>query len=123
MSINSLSNAALARRPDFEPQGRTPSSLSELAALTGPQPAPVNPNGQVGDEKASTTSTNTALQTITTYIPTEVLTLYVSAIAVLNTDRKGLWILFFSFLSATPLVVWIVFATKLKTSGKDIPIN
>src|SRR5262245_10441021 len=102
MSINSLSNAALARRADFEPADAVPQNLSEIAAAAGSTPQPVASGGapppQPGDGASA------ALQTLTTYIPTEVLTLYVSAIATLGSLRNaqgqdvGRWIPFFCFL-------------------------
>jgi hypothetical protein len=124
MSINALSNAALARRVDFEPAGRAPSNLSELATAAGGQPAPVNIEGGAGLGEAQATGANTALQTLTTYIPTEVLTLYVSALAVLKTDQEqGRWIPFWCFLAATPILVWIAFATKVKMAKRPIPAS
>lgn len=122
MSINALSNAALARRSDFEPRGRVPLNLSELATAAGVQPVPVHVEGGVGPHEAQATGAATALQTLTTYIPTEVLTLYVSALAVLNTGQeKGRWIPFWCFLAATPILVWIAFATKVKMAKRPIP--
>jgi hypothetical protein len=118
VSINALTNAALARRSDFAPEGRVPSSLNEIAMAAGATPAVVG-------GAPSATGPNTALQTLTTYIPTEVLTLYVSAVAVLNVggQEQGRWIPFWCFLAATPLVTWIAFATKVKTAGKPIPAS
>jgi hypothetical protein len=72
-----------------------------------------------------------ALQVITTYIPTETLTLYVAFLAVLrdaNTQRvdstSALWVFYF-FIAATPLFVWLVFAARLKTSGggRTLPLH
>jgi hypothetical protein len=78
MSINALTNAAVARRSDFQPEGAVPTSLAEIASAAVAAPVPV----AAGVPTAAATSAaasgpNTALQTLTTYIPTEVLTLYV----------------------------------------------
>ncbi len=127
MSINAMTNAAVARRPDFEPAGPPPQTLAEIAraAGTGPTPTPT-----AGQKPTPVTGTlDTALQTVTTFIPTEVLTLYVSAVAALGSlhtaehHDAGLWIAFYTFLVATPFLVWVAFATKLKTADKPIPIT
>lgn len=121
MSINALTNAAIARRPDFEPADRVPQNRAEIAAASGSPPAPVG--GEVQGN-----GLNTALQTLTTYIPTEVLTLYVSAVAALSDGTDAAhpwkrWLPFIAFLAGTPFLVWVAFATKLKTAGKTIPAS
>src|SRR2546426_12534889 len=88
---NALSNAALARRHDFEPAHTVPLSFRDIALAAGAPPSPIagKPGGgqrEGGAAGASPTAagsnaTNTALQTLTTYIPTEVLTLYLAAVA------------------------------------------
>lgn len=122
MSINALTNAALARRHDFAPASSVPKNLSEIAHAAGAPPEPA------GEPARPANGTNTALQTLTTYIPTEVLTLYVSAIAAVgpltvNGMPVGRWLPFWCFLVATPAVVWIAFATKLKAAGKNLPAS
>lgn len=112
MSISSMTNAALARRPDYPPAGRPPSSQAEIAGAADGAGQPENP-------------VTTALKVIVTYIPTEVLTLYVAVLAAIhNPERKELgpeWITFVCFLVATPVVVWLLFAAKVKSARKAIP--
>jgi hypothetical protein len=124
MSINAMTNAAMSRRPDFEPANRVPRNLEEIARATGVvPPAPADAAGQSGG------GVNTALQTLTTYIPTEVLTLHVAAVAALGPLKGehghniGRWLPFWCFLVGTPLVVWVAFATKIKAAGKAIPAH
>jgi hypothetical protein len=125
MSINAMTNAAVARRPDFEPAGPPPKTLADIARAAGTEPTATPTAGQQPASAAGTL--DTALQTVTTFIPTEVLALYVSAVAALGSlhtaEHKdvGLWISFYTFLVATPLLVWVAFATKLKASNKPIP--
>jgi hypothetical protein len=127
MSINAMTNAALARRPDFVPAGTLPKTLADIALAAGTPPTPAPTGGQQPAPAAG--GLDTALQTVTTFIPTEVLTLYVSALAVLgpmkNTEGHdlGRWIPFYTFLVATPILVWIAFATKLKATNKRIPTS
>jgi hypothetical protein len=66
-----------------------------------------------------------ALKLIATYIPTEVLTLYVAVLAAIRTQEpatKDLKLAFYSFLIITPLVVWLVYAAKVKAAGKKLPL-
>jgi hypothetical protein len=122
MSINALTNAALGRRHDFEPANAVPRSLKDIAHAAGATPKPI------AGRQDRANGTNTALQTLTTYIPTEVLTLYVSAIAAvgpvtINGLPVGRWLPFWCFLVATPLIVWIAFATKLRAAEKPLPLS
>jgi hypothetical protein len=141
MSINALTNAAVARRLDFQPEGTVPTSLAEIASAAVAAPVPVAvPSAMppaAGAPTAVATSAaasgpNTALQTLTTYIPTEVLTLYVSAIASLGPLtikigardlQVGRWLPFWCFFAATPLIVWLAFASKIKAAGRSIPLR
>jgi hypothetical protein len=134
MSINAMTNAALGRRLDFEPAGKVPKNLTDISKAAGAPPAPV-PGTQdaappAKDQAAEQSSAvNTALQTLTTYIPTEVLTLYVAALAALGPIQDshgreiGRWLPFWIFLVGTPLIAWIAFATKIKSAGRPIPLK
>jgi hypothetical protein len=132
MSINALTNAALARRPDFEPANRTPTGIAEIAQAAGAMPAPVAGPAPSG-APAPAQGVNAALQTLTTYIPTEVLTLYVAAVAALSLSPGAspgpsssplqVWLPFGIFLVVTPVIVWLAFATKIKSTGLGIPAN
>jgi hypothetical protein len=127
MSINASTNAALARRPDFEQGNAVPRNLAEVAIASGAPPRPAPSAG--GPPPPTTTSTNTALQAITMHIPTEVLTLYVAAVASLGSIKGpqgqeiGRWLPFWCFLVLTPLAHWLIFASKLKAAGKPIPLS
>jgi hypothetical protein len=73
------------------------------------------------------------------YIPTEVVTLYVAVAAALQppspadgvaaavaasavaASQRSLWIAFWCFFVATPLVVWVVYASKLTAAKKPLP--
>jgi hypothetical protein len=62
------------------------------------------------------------LRTVTTYIPTEVLTLYVAVVAALQpAGATPAWITFWCFLICTPVVVWVVYAIKAKTAKSPFP--
>jgi hypothetical protein len=127
MSISSLANSAAARRPDIGPADAVPNKVGEIAAAaaTPPENAPL--------QKQEASDVNTALHVLFGYIPTEIVTLYVAVQAALatTTTTNGVvnttaalssqWIAFVFFLVATPLVVWVVFANKLKAAGKPLP--
>jgi hypothetical protein len=152
MSINSLANAAAARRTDIG-SDEPPQNRSEIAAAAATPPE----NTPATKQQASGVST--ALNVVFGYIPTEVVTLYVAVAAALQpaaaagTDTVGagaaggsavgagaaaagagatavasaspaaLWIAFWCFFVATPLTVWVVYASKLKAAGKPLPVS
>lgn len=74
---------------------------------------------EVRDEDSGTVTQ--ALAIVMTYIPTEILTLYVPVLAALGaspTSKQGSeYIAFYSFLVATPLVVWLMTAARLRSQG------
>jgi hypothetical protein len=136
MSINSLTNAATARRPDFAPLNRVPNGLSEIATAAAGMPAAHQAGGaQPTDATTAANGVNTAMQVLFGYIPTEVLTLYVAIVAAIHSSASGNgsdaaktitsgdWINFFSFLVATPIIFWVVYAAKLKSAQKPIPLG
>jgi len=116
-----MANAAIARRPDYPPLDRPPQTAQERGeAASGGQ--------------TSETPVSTALKTLTTYLPTEALTLYVALVAALqpqanaagtvtSTSNTGHWIAFWIFLVFTPLAVWITFATRLASDNKQLPLR
>lgn len=115
MSLNAAANAALARRPDYPPADQTPSNLPDVAKA-----AATNPPGSQ--------TTATTLQTITLYIPTEVITLYVALVAALgpiaakNPDGMGgRWVAFGVFVLFTPIAQSMTFASKLRGDNKPLP--
>ena len=128
MSISSMTNAAIARRPDFHPLNAVPEGLEGIArAIAGPPPAPpgATPKPPSEGPPPSNGATN-ALQVIAAYIPTEVLTLYVAFIAALHKEQavtRGEWTTFWCFLAATPIVVWVVYATKVRAAGRSLPLR
>jgi len=127
-----MTNAAMARRPDFLPAKSAPRNLPEIARATGvpvpltPPSVPDPPVDAVPPNNITSNAATNALQVIATYIPTEVLSLYVACIAVLHKNNgvtTAEWIAFASFLVLTPFVVWLVFAIKLKSAQKAIPLK
>lgn len=69
-----------------------------------------------------------AMKAVTTYIPTDVLTLYVAGSAVFlnatsteSNDYDKAWAIFLGGLIATPLVNALVFMAKLRSAGIAIP--
>jgi hypothetical protein len=116
MSINSMTNAALARRPDYPPMDRLPQTAAERAEAASREPTQEN-------------TVSTALKTLTTYVPTETLTLYIALVAALEPITNptpsftSRWIAFGLFLVFTPLAVWITFAAKIASDQKELPVH
>jgi hypothetical protein len=126
MSITGLANAAAARRSDFFPLDKTPETLQDIAkaATTSPGDAA----SRTGDTQSRETATqiDTALHVLFGYIPTEVLTLYVAVLAAVQKPSKVTsadWIVFWIFLAATPIVVWLVYGAKVKAANKPLPLS
>jgi hypothetical protein len=116
MSLAAMTEVALQRRPDFGTPDRYPRTLAEHAAAAAGKTEPAS-------------TIDTVLRTISTYIPSEILTVYVSALAALATadtaselphDR---WVTFWGFLVATPIVVWLVYAGRLRSASKPLPLR
>ena len=112
MSVNSMTNAAIARREDFPPLNRVPRDHPEIAAAASGESAPQSP-------------VTAALAVIVTYVPTEILTLYVAVLAAITDsdggDSSRIWVTFWIFVFATPLSVWLVFAAKVRSAQKRLP--
>lgn len=129
MSINSMVNAAIARRADFPPANAVPRGLNEIATAAGAG----TPTADAPAGASSATATDTALHVLFGYIPTEVLTLYLAVVAALQPSPpvspsvpsvpSGSFTTFLIFLAATPVIVWVVFAGKLRGAGKDLPLT
>ena len=128
MSINSLANAAAARRPDTVPLGHVPRGLDEIAAASSTPPStassaskpetPPPPSGKGNIE--------TALNVLFGYIPTEVITLYIAVLAAVGVEGKVTqteWTSFWIFIAATPVVVWLVYGAKLKNLSLPLPLS
>ena len=126
MSINALANAAAARRPDLIPLGTVPKDLQDIASASMTSPSATVPSATRMDGALSGAGpVDTAFNVLFGYIPTEVITLYVAVLAAIQTGgdvaTQGDWITFWSFLAATPVVVWLVYGAKLKGARKSIP--
>lgn len=164
MSINSMTNAALARRPGFPPYGEVPRGYRDIAATSqnirsdgGESLVPRRPTGSTrplmgivpsapagsstndspmltqplsNEASTSTASVNTALHVLFGYIPTEILTLYVAVVAAVNPKGSATssaipaaWPVFWAFLVSTPVVVWVVYAAKVRSGGKPLSFH
>lgn len=109
MSISSMTNVAV----DHTLAQRVP--LSESTRFTAMSQSAHGASSQ-------TSEINKALDVIMAYIPTEILTVYVPVLAMLETTA-GKVSGFQSFLIATPIVVWLLFAAKLRTASGRLPLD
>jgi hypothetical protein len=119
MSVSSMTNAAFARRADEPPANQGLSTVGEVAANTGEKPTSGNP-------------VTSALQAIVTYIPTEIVTVYVAVLATIGGAATAAAAgaeaatpieVFLVFILLTPLVTWGLYATKAVTAGKGLPLS
>src|SRR5450432_3894979 len=108
MSLASMTEVAVQRRSDMGTQGRVPKTHREIAAAAA-------------GKEGKATAVNTALQLIVTYIPTEIIALYLAIVAALQPAHvvKGVAVsateavqartpeaVFIGFLIFTPISVW-----------------
>lgn len=126
MSINSLANAAAARRPDLVPLGEVPRNLNQIAKAAMTPPSSIAPTSQTTTLDPAPAPVDTTSNVLFGYIPTEVLTLYVAVLAVIQQEGKvsnAGWVAFWVFLFATPVIFWLVYGAKLKSAQKPLPFN
>lgn len=115
MSVNTMTNAAIARRTDAGGRGRPPQTINEIAAA-----------GEGAEPGETQNSITAALAVIVTYIPTEVLTLYVAVLAALSPPSGNADVVrrtFVVFLVSTPIIVWMTYAAKVKAAAKPLPVH
>src|SRR5690348_3095996 len=109
-----MTNVAISRREDD--LGAKPADRTFVATMEAAAP-----------KAATENEGSAALKAIVTYIPTEIITLYVAALAAVGTGgatpSAGEWITYWTFLCLTPIIVWTVYAGKVKTGGANVPIN
>ena len=112
MSISSMTNIAAARLDPNVPASGTLSETVKAAA---------------GVPDHATLGT-TALSAISSYIPTESVAIYIAALAAARSGASdssmasgGELVAFWSVLVATPIIVWAVYAAKMRTAGGGIP--
>jgi hypothetical protein len=109
MSINSMTDSAVARRA---PAGAPPPPVPRVAAAAA-APAPAR----------------TPLAAVVTYIPTEIIAVYVAVVAAMTAPGAAgptsfaAWVAFAAFLIATPIVVWLTYAAKVQSGRSNLPTD
>jgi hypothetical protein len=119
MSISSMANLAVNRRTDTAKSDRQVKIRSK--DIENGKAPPTEYQGASG----------AALASISAYIPTEVIGLYISSLGALSASTKSdataaqgqytTW-LFLIFLTLTPVMVWLIYAGKLVEASKQAPI-
>lgn len=115
MSIASMTSSAYDRRTDVEDAPGPRRSLRQAAASKNEKPE-------------TQSSLSDTLSTLATYIPTEVVGLYLAALAVTavaagQPRAVDPAFLFWGFLIAVPIITWLVFAGRVVTAGKRAPYD
>ncbi len=87
--------------------------------VTGAAPAPPAIAATVGPELGK------ALESIGTYIPTEVMATYLAILAVIpvTSGHRYQWLMFVAFLVATPIVVWLGVSAAHPGQGLSLPVS
>jgi hypothetical protein len=105
MSLSALADRANSRRSDTGPEIR--------------EAEPVAPSQGAKDVSKATSS-------IASFIPSEVITVYVGAATLAASDsasRTGGWVALWCVLLATPLVSWLLYASAVRAEGKPLPLK
>ena len=122
-----MAYSAAARRADYQPAGRPPGTREEMARAAtaassiAPQPGTGIPSPAAPPAGSDVTA---FLKTATTYIPTEVVTVYVAltnAIEHRGCGSPSLVAAFLLFLLATPALVLVVYASRLHADKRPAP--
>src|SRR5262245_32554890 len=112
MSILAMTEVAVVGRKDVEPANYVPVKYSEIAGAARGKNTPED-------------NIDTAIQTLITYIPTEIITVYLAALAAVRDSQRGSmtaeWIVFKCFLVATPIVVLLVYIGKVINGQNKFP--
>lgn len=129
MSIDTMTNAAVARRTDFSPHEGVPQGLAGIARAGVATPLSLTGTGGPAAQSAPTSTSDaihTGMNVLFGYIPTEVLTLYIAVMAAIAKPSMGVasaeWTTFWVFLACTPVVVWLVNGIKVKAAQKPVPL-
>jgi len=114
VSIYAIANKEVAISAAAEPQ------TAEVPAPTGASVATIEAPPATAGIAAPAGAVSKALKSIGTYIPTEVMATYLAILAIVPTNRgHGFqWLMFWLFLIATPLVVWLGIMAAHKSSGR-----
>ena len=113
MSVASMSQVGYARRTDNELEQPTSAFLVNKAAH--------------GDDSMPNDVLTSALGSIATYIPSELVVLYTGIIAAISASNspshRGQCVAFWLVFGLTPVTVWVLYATRVKTGGKKLPLD
>jgi hypothetical protein len=112
-----MTNVAISRRMDELGMGKPPANLAETAEAASSKPG-------------TQTTGSATLEAIAAYIPTEVVGLYIAALAAVRAGEpvrsgvsSGQIAAFWIFLIGTPVTVWMLYSGKVKSGGKKLPIS
>ena len=118
-----MTNAAAARRLDIAPYNKVPKTFNEIAVAADTPPVAA---GAASEAARTGNQGDTTYNVLFGYIPIEVITLYVAVLAAIHQAGKVTtpdWVVFWLFLVATPIVVWLVYGAKLKGLQIPLPFN
>jgi len=118
MSLANMASTAFERRNDVDA-----TAGGSRIRRAGP---PAGTTGETTPERDAAKRVGEAAASIAGYIPSEIVTVYVAAIALVTDptrSRTGLWVAFWCCLACVPLVVWLLYAADSKASAKPVPFH
>lgn len=130
-----MNRLALARAAVDPPSDNPGATQTKGRRRATPGRGPGRGHGQRGSEPAAAENAdarliqaaggaaNRGFEELTRYLPTETVTFYLAALGVAGAtggDFTGRWIVFFTFLAATPLMIFVDWKIQRRQSGEVI---
>jgi hypothetical protein len=116
--------------PGAVPPGAVPPEVVPPGAAEPPPPPPVDlppatPGPGAPVDLSLSPALSQAIESISTYIPTEVMATYLAVLAAIPSARghSYQWLMFWTFLAATPLVVWLSVSAASPGQGLSLPVT
>jgi hypothetical protein len=118
MSVYSIAKQEAARRTADLP-------TIPATGAPAPPPPPAEPPIAAAAPTVTDAEIGQALQSIATYIPTEVMATYLAILAVIpgSSEHGYQWLMFWAFFAATPIVVWLSVSAAHPGQGLSLPLT
>jgi len=114
---------------EAERRAKVATKRTHVAPATSPGPVVVAPTAAAPTPPAIAATVGPelgkALESIGTYIPTEVMATYLAILAIIPvaSGHRYQWLMFVAFLVATPIVVWLGVSAAHPGQGLSLPVT
>lgn len=121
MSVYDMATQAAAQSRSA---AAAPAPLPASEPAAPPEPEPYTPPPEPSAFGGAAPVLGKALDSIGTYIPTEVIATYLAVVAVIPSgpEHRYQWLMFWLFAAATPIVVWLGVSAAHPGQGFSLPV-